>query len=474
VRFLRSFLTKVRERAFAPVDIASLAFFRIAFGLLIVWHVTDYFRRGLVAAFWIDSRFLFKFYGFSWIHPWPAPWLYGQWIAVGVFAFFVAIGFRYRASALLLFLTHTYFFLLDEARYVNHTYLICLFSFLLIFIPAHRAWSIDAWLNPKIRAQTAPAWSLWLLRFQIGVVYFYAGVAKIAPDWLQGEPMRLRLFKHSDFPLIGRFFREEWAVYSASYGSLFLDLFIVPLLIWRRTRLPAFCLVVAFHLINAQLFPIGIFPWLAIAATTLFFSPDWPRRIVAIFRQAGPRLSCAAVAAPPPATRRPVLVLSLLAVYVAIQVLVPLRHFLSPGGIEWNYAEHRFSWRMLLVSHSSRAIFYVTDPNTGKERQVGVGEYLNPRQQKMMDFLPDMPLQYAHYLATVMPRRGPQPLRVEARVFTSINGRKAELYLDPVVDLAAQERTLLRPPWLKTINDPLPPLDQRYDKDVFVRPSLEE
>jgi len=155
---------------------------------------------------------------------------------------------------------------------------------------------------------------------------------------------------------------------------------------------------------------------------------------------------------------------------MAIQILLPLRHWLTPGGIEWNYAEHRFSWRMLVVTHSSRATFYVTDPNTGKTKAVGVQKLLTNRQSKMMDYLPDLPLQYAHYLARTLPRRGPKPLRVEARIFTSINGRKPQLYVDPNVDLAAEERTLLRPSWVRVINDPLPPVGQRYAMDESLQP----
>jgi hypothetical protein len=238
--FVKSFPTKLRKIAFEPVDIASIVFFRIAFGGLMIWDVCRHFSNHRIALYWSDPRFLFKFYGFSWVHPWPDNWLYIHMAALGVFALFVAVGFLYRISAALLFLSWTYFFLLDEARYVNHTYLICLFSFLLIFVPAHRALSVDAWLNPKIRSGTTPAWALWLLRAQMAVVYFYGGVAKISPDWLRGEPMRTRMSHATDLPILGRFFREEWAVYAISYGGLLLDLFIVPFLLWRRTRIPAF------------------------------------------------------------------------------------------------------------------------------------------------------------------------------------------------------------------------------------------
>ena len=130
---VRSLFTKLQRSAFAPVDIASIVFFRIAFGLLIAWEVCRYFRNGWVFSHWIEPRILFKYYGFSWVHPWPGHWLYLHWAVLGVIGLFVAAGFLYRISAPLMFLSYAYFFLLDEVWYVNHTYLICVFCFPLAF-----------------------------------------------------------------------------------------------------------------------------------------------------------------------------------------------------------------------------------------------------------------------------------------------------------------------------------------------------
>lgn len=453
MRALKSFVGELQNRAFQPVDIASLVFFRIAVGLLLTWDVSQYFSHHRIESYWLRPRFLFKYYGFSWVHPWPGNGLYIHWAILGVLALFIAAGFLYRWSSALFFLGQTYAFLLDEAIWLNHTYLICLFSFLLIFVPANRALSIDAWLNPKLRSQTTHAWTLWLLRAQIGVVYFFSGVAKISPDWLRGEPMRPWLSRQSDFPIIGRFFGEEWAVYAMSYSALLLDLLIVPLLLWRRTRIAAFCVAVAFHLLNVRLFNIGIFPWLAIAATSLFLSPSWPRRVFSIFQR---KSTLSQVRIKPPTETKQRLIFALVTLYIAIQILVPLRHFLYSGGIEWMHAEHRFSWRMMLLNQSLRGYFYVTDPNSGQTFQVSPDDYLDKWQVVRMG-RPDMLLQFAHYLAKVMPRSGPKPLKVEARVFVSINDRKPQLLIDPNVDLAAEPRTLGRPHWLLQIHEPLPP-----------------
>src|SRR5207248_4254638 len=103
-------------------------FFRIVFGLVNAGLVVRVLWQHLVGSWWAIAPFLFKYAGFSWVKPWPGIWLQFHWIALGVFAFFIAIGFLYRISTVLFFLSHTYFFLLDQGRYVNHLYLIGLFG----------------------------------------------------------------------------------------------------------------------------------------------------------------------------------------------------------------------------------------------------------------------------------------------------------------------------------------------------------
>jgi vitamin K-dependent gamma-carboxylase len=457
-----SILQKIRERAFAPVDIASLVFFRVAFGLVMVGEAI--LLRNQIAGTWIHPRFLFKYYGFSWVQPWPENGLYLHWTLLGIFAAFVAVGLFYRFSAALLCLSCTYFFLLDEGRYVNHTYLMCLFAFLSVFVPANRAFSIDVLINPKSRSETTPAWTIWILRAQMAVVYFFAGIAKISPDWLRGEPMRHWLTRNIHSPLIDHFSHAIWTPYVASYGALFLDLLAAPFLLWRRTRLIAFWVVAIFHVLNEQFFPIGVFPWLAIAATTIFLSPSWPRRVVSVFAKPSP-LSTKKIEKT--SSQKQNLVLSFVAVYIGVQILVPLAHFFYPGGIEWTYAEHHFAWQMMLRRQTTTPFFYVTDPNNGESYQVNTRDYLDPRQVARMGWRPDMIEQFAKYLARVTMRAGPEPLKVYARIFVSINGRKPQLFIDPNVDLAAEPHVWGRPRWLLQIRDPLPPPGEDHSNEII-------
>ena len=268
----------------APVDAASLAVFRIAFGLVLLWEVWKYVANGWVARYYVDPTFHFTYFGFEWVQPWPGPWMYVHVTALGVLAACIALGACYRLAAALFFLGFSYLFLLEQARYLNHLYLVCLLAFLLAVVPAHRAFSFDAWLRGLSGPVVVPAWALWILRFQVAVPYVYGGIAKLNGDWLAGEPVRTWLVERSAQSVLGPWLAQEWLVYTLCYGGLLFDLAIVPLLLWRRTRALALAAAIAFHLTNAYIFSIGIFPWLMIAATLLFLPPDWPRQVVAILR----------------------------------------------------------------------------------------------------------------------------------------------------------------------------------------------
>ncbi len=300
------------SRLLEPVDNSSIVFFRIAFGIIMLWEVQCYLNYGWVASEYIDPPYYFPYAGFERVRPWPGVGMYIHLYALGLLAMCIAAGFFYRVSTILFAFGITYVFLLDKAHFLNHMYLAVLISFMLIFIPANRALSVDAWLRPPIRSNTAPTWALVLLVAQMSIVYIYGGFAKLNGDWLRGEPMRTWLSDESDLFLVGRWVTDEWFGYFISYSGLLLNLLIVPALLWPKTRWFAVVALVLFHRFNAALFSIGIFPMFATAAIVLFLPPDLPRRVVtwvhSMFtpqhrrkstnRKAGPGVAPSPVAAP--------------------------------------------------------------------------------------------------------------------------------------------------------------------------------
>ena len=468
---------KLLHRAFEPVDNASLVFFRISFGIIILWEVGRYLAYDWIKTNYISPTFHFKFYGFEWIEPWSGNGMYWHFALIGVLAFLITTGAFYYVATALFVATFGYFFLLDQSYYLNHLYLVLLVSVLMCLVPAHRTFSIDAWLRPRTRSNTAPAWSLWILRIQFEILLLFAGIVKLNSDWLHLQPLTMWLGSNTDFPVIGPLFTETWVVAVAAYGVIALHLIGAPLLFWRWSRPWVFSIYVVFHLFNHLLFDIGIFPWFTIAGTLLFFEPDWPRRLT------GYALSLRRVAAhstsnnpnrvirsvsPIDESQTPVrlalrykVAFGFLAMLFIYQILFPLRHFLYPGNVAWTEEGHRFAWRMMLRSKQTKAAFEITHPSSKRVWYILPRDYLTARQARKMPKNPDMVLQFAHHLAERWRVNGFDNVEVRASVWCSLNGRAASLLVDRERDLTKVKSSIWPADWILPLREPLRPVDPK-------------
>ena len=454
-------LSQLCAALFRPVDIAFLVFFRIVFGAIMLWEVYRYFTHGWITKYFVEPALTFSYYGFSWVKPWPGRGMYIHFLLLGVAAACMMVGFLYRFAAPVFFVAFTYFFLLDQTRYLNHIYLVCLISFLMCFLPAERAFSVDALLRRKIRSDVVPTWTLWLLRAQVGIPYFYGGIAKLNSDWIHGgEPMRTWLHPFTAALGLENTLKGEVFVYFFVIGGLLLDLLVVPLLLWRRTRLFALAAAIAFNLINSVIFDIGIFPWLMLGTLLLFFPPDLMRRFARAFTSPGEGMahapssrleestSCASL------SRSQKLVAGLLAGYLGIQLLLPLRHYLYPGNVSWTEEGHNFSWHMKLRTKAGEAVFTVADPATGRTWTIKPEDYVKPHQLRMIT-KPELVLQFCRYLEDEKRREGYDDVEVRAYVMVSLNGRAPQLLVDPNLDLTRKEASLLPASWIVPLTTPL-------------------
>jgi hypothetical protein len=420
-----------------------------------LWDVWQYWTNGWITSDYVEPTFHFTYFLFPFVRPWPGDGMYWHFGLLGLLAALMAVGLCYRLAAWGFFLAFTYLFLVDKTCYLNHNYLICLLSFVLAIAPAQSAWSLDAWRHRKGTAAptapiqpcydgTVPHWSILLLRAQVTLVYFFAGIAKLNHDWLaRDEPLHLWLRDRAHWPLVPPLLEMPGALQLMTYGSTLFDLSVGFLLWGRRTFWPAAAVTLVFHLVNNYLFKIGVFPWLSLATLTLFRSPGWPRRW---FPGAAPNTAAHVLR---PAAVRQTAALVLLHLYLAVQLLVPLRHWLYPGNVSWTEQGHRFAWHMRLRHKDIRTFaMFLTDPPTGVRRQIDPREYLTPRQVREMSSRPDMILQFAHHVADLeQARTGVRPV-VNARVVASLNARPYQELIDPTVDLAAQPYSLAPAHWI--------------------------
>ena len=469
----KTFLEGTRQNMFKAVDASSLVVFRIGFGLIMLWEVWRYWHYDWISQYYIEPDFQFKYFGFEWIEPWPGDLMYAHYALVAMLALFITIGLFYRLSTHLFFIAFSYIFLLEQAHYLNHLYLVILVSFILCMVPANRYFAVDARLKPDKRSDTVPAWSIWLLRAQFEVVYIYAGIVKINSDWLQLEPLSMWLASRSDMPVIGDYFLQDWSVGVAAYGIIILHIIGAPLLLWRRTRIYVFLIYACFHTLNHFVFSIGIFPWLTLFATLIFFDPDWPKQAwrklrALIGRKTVPRRSTAGTRSaetnnwlPGPVAQN--FIIGAIGLWFAYQVLMPLRHLLYPGNVSWTEEGHAYSWQMKLRAKRGEAEFIVRDPLTDRTWRVDPESYLTSRQARKMSTRPDMILQFAHYLADHWKSAyNVESAEVNVISKVSLNGRKAQSMVDPSVDLARIDRSLKRADWILPLTEPFQRSPERY------------
>ena len=371
--------------------------------------------------------------------------MYLHFALLGLASLGVALGFRYRLSIAAFFFLFTYIELIDKTTYLNHYYFVSLASFVMIFLPLHRVASLDARRAPPARNQlTIPISMIWMLRAQVGIVYFFAGIAKLNPDWLfHAEPLGIWLYNSADTPLIGPFVRDAWVPYAMSWAGAFFDLTIVGWLLWRRSRPLAYCVLVVFHVTTGVLFPaIGMFPWIMVGTALIFFDPDWPARLLRrLHKPSGEpptSIPVPTTSTEPRSFSWPVRAALLLGVaFLLVQVLVPMRHLAYPGNVRWTEEGYRFSWRVLVTEKTGLVKFRVISRGMDGERLVYPQEYLTPTQVERMAYQPDMILATAHIIRDDLTSRGHEEVEVRADAYVTYNGRPATRLIDPEVDLAS-------------------------------------
>ena len=411
--------------AHRSVPASSFVAFRVAFGLLVTFGQIRFLARGWVDEFYLAPEHHLTYPGFGWVAPLPAPAMYAVTVGLAVLGVLIAVGVRPRLSAALFTLGFAYCELIDAALYLNHYWFVTLAGLLLAVLPAPDGGRV-------------PAFDVWALRAQLGVVYFFAGLAKLNADWLwRAEPLHTWLSARTDRPLVGPWLDEPVVALAVGWAGAAFDLTIVAWLLWRRTRPGAYVVLVVFHLATAALFQIGVFPWVMIAATPIFFAPDWPARVRSRLgvddRPLGP---------PGESTRRTTRTVAIaLSVLAMLNVALPLRHYAAEGNVRWNDDGYLLSWRVLLTERSSRVTFDVVDARTGRVREVVPTDVLDEWQAAAATTRADLILATAHLVGeTEADLVGHDDVEVYADVFVAWNGRLRERWIDPDVDLMSVSR----------------------------------
>ena len=413
---------------FQKIDNSPLIIFRIFLGILIACEGFGAIMTGWVRRTLVEPAFTFNFIGFEFLQPLPGMGMYFYFALMGVLGIMIAIGYKYRWSTVAFALLWWGVYLMQKTSYNNHYYLLALIASIMCFLPAHRAYSVDAKQNPEIRSDGMYAYVKWVIILQLFIVYTYAAVAKLYGDWLDFTFLKLLMEGKSHYWLVGDLFKVAWFQKFIGISGFLFDLLVIPALLWKPTRNFAFGCAVFFHLFNSIVFQIGIFPYMALAFTVFFYEPETIRRI--FFKKKNPFQDSSLQI---PKFKNALLIIA--GIYFVFQIGLPVRHHFFQDDVLWTEEGHRLSWRMMLRSRSGNASFLIVDKKTKKSKHAKLSNYLTSKQRKKVGCYPDFMWQFAQHLKKEHAARG-EDIEVYVNAKVRINGRPPAQLTDKNVDLA--------------------------------------
>jgi hypothetical protein len=289
------------------------------------------------------------------------------------------------------------------------------------------------------------------------IVYLYAGLAKLNPEWLlQGMPLKIWLPTKDYLPMIGFLFRYDWMIYLFAWGGALYDLLVPFLLLNRKTRGLGFMMVVIFHLLTAILFPIGMFPYLMIFSALIFFNYQFHQKIIDGLHQIL-RIKYHKTYQIQNAFFQHSMInklkIGFLALFFLIQIGLPFRHMLYPGNLFWTEEGYRWSWRVMLMEKAGNAQFKIVDNASGSWFYVNNEDFLTSFQEKQMATQPDFILQYAHFLNAHFSKQDARDFSIFVDCFVALNGRKSTRFIDPEFDLTKGYESFAHKSWILPFNE---------------------
>ncbi|HVD98290.1 MAG TPA: HTTM domain-containing protein [Cytophagaceae bacterium] len=449
-----SLKTRIREALYNAFEkqtsIAPLAILRMVFGAILFISILRFILKGWVTDFYISPKFYFTYYGFEWVKPLDATGMFALFYLMAFAALCIFIGFFYRVATIVFFICFTYVELIDKTYYLNHYYFVSIISFLLMLVPAHRCYSLDVRLRPSLQVTSVPAWTISVFKLQLLLVYFFAGISKLNYDWMiEAMPLKIWLPANNHLPIIGPLLAEQWIAYVFCYFGLLFDLAIGFILWNKKTVKAGYFFVVIFHLCTAYLFKIGMFPYIMIGATLIFFPEHFHENMIhrlrKLFRQSDKTEIQQSFQHSP---RVAFILKTIFIIYFTLQILIPMRYILYPGNLFWTEEGYRFSWRVMLMEKAGTCFFYVKDKGKPGKTEVYNAQFLTPLQEKMMSTQPDMILQYAHFLKEEYQKRNFNDPEVTVESYVTLNGSGSRLFIDSTADLSKEQESFFPKKWI--------------------------
>jgi uncharacterized membrane protein YbhN (UPF0104 family) len=267
-------------------------------GPVVLVHLRPFLADGWAGRTYRDA--FYEPYG-TWYPELPDAAYVGLLTLGAIAAVAMSLGLLTRLATATTFGVVAYNLFLSTTHFHNNRAYLVIVLGLLAVAPCGRELSLDAWIR-RCRGRppldlSAPAWPLWLLRFECAAIYAASGFSKLVdPDWFGGTVTWQRVVRAREqlegWPL------PDWAVSAltdrafhtgAAKLIVVTELFIAAGLWWRRTRYAAVGVAVVFHVAIDLSAAVQVFSYLAIAVLVIWAVPSTRDRVLRLDLTAGRR-----------------------------------------------------------------------------------------------------------------------------------------------------------------------------------------
>lgn len=458
---------------FKPIDASIVAIFRIIFGLFMVYQMMYYYDINYTYQFIAGPEVLFPYSGLEFLKPLPLSTLKTIHAGLLISAILITLGFLYRYAIIFFTLGFSYFSFVDRTLYNNHIYLIALIAFVMIFIYADRKYSLRVKFSKKTISKNIPAWNQYILIFLLCVTYFFGGIAKLSPNWLDSNLVSFTI-SNANSSILSNLLPKSLLVPFIKYGGLLFDLSIPFILLNKKTRLIGLALVALFSFTNNSILfdDIGIFSFFMICSTILFFDSTKVGQFVDTIlgkntsaeknftnkkeRQAYKEKQ-ESVNKEQLKTRPKFRLITTIClfIFVVFHLIFPLRHKLLTSNPEWTGIASRFSWRMKMQSrHVTEFKMSLTDRKTSKTYNLDGKTFVSKNQFMHMLEYPYTFVHLAKYISKKLYReRGFVNPIIKTNLKVEFNGMPNQNMINPNVDLTQiNESHFVEHPWITEFN----------------------
>jgi uncharacterized membrane protein YphA (DoxX/SURF4 family) len=284
-------IARVDDLLGRDVSMRALALLRVLAGPAVLLHLQPFLSDGLDGRTYQDG--FYEPYA-AWCPELPEGVYLGLLWLAAVAAVAMSLGLLTRLATATTFVIVAYNLFLSTTHFHNNRAYLVIVLGLLTVAPCGRELSLDAWIRRRrglpALDPSAPAWPLWLLRFECAAIYGASGLSKlIDPDWFGGTVTWQRVVQAREdleaWPL------PDWALSAltnrgfhtgAAKLIVLTELFIALGLWWRGTRYAAVWVAVVFHLSIETSASVQVFSYLGIAGLVVWAVPAARDRVLHI------------------------------------------------------------------------------------------------------------------------------------------------------------------------------------------------